>query len=64
MIKSEGCMNHYRTATHPNQLLIMAKQDAALAAYLGADEEAARGFLETAEMVANEKGWKLFKEET
>jgi hypothetical protein len=57
-------MNHYRTATYPNQLLIMAKQDAALAACMGASEEVVRGFIETAEMVAEEKGWKLFKEET
>ena len=63
MIKSQRCIDHYRTAEYPNQLLLMAKQDATLAACMGACEEVVYGFLETADMVAKEKGWEIMKED-
>ena len=59
MIKSEKCIEHYRTAKTPNDLVAMANQDATVAVMVGATCDVAYGFIETAKAVAAEKGWEL-----
>ena len=56
---TERCIEHYRAAKTPNDLIAAANNDAVIAVMLGAELDDAYKFIELAEEIAAEKGWKL-----